>query len=83
MFHNNVLINTNNIFLKFLIFATLLAISAKEKNDEIFTYFSQKTWFEMPCKLETICMKCQIIAMQIVSIGDNLHEMSNHVFWEK
>ena len=20
--------------------------------------------------------------MQIVSIGDNLHEMSNHVFWE-
>ena len=21
--------------------------------------------------------------MQIVSIGDNLHEMSNHVFWEK
>ena len=21
--------------------------------------------------------------MQIVSIGDNLHEMSKHVFWEK
>ena len=31
-------------------------------------------------------MKCQILFshfMQIVSNGDNLHEMSNPVFWEK
>ena len=35
----------------------------------ILSYFLQKTGFD--------------ILMQIVSSGDNLHEMSNHVFQEK
>ena len=44
------------------IFTTLWANSAVEIN--IFSYFSQKTGFNISCKLssvETICMKCQIL----------------------
>ena len=35
----------------------------------IFSYFSQKTGFDISCKLSPL--------------GDNLHELSNSVFWEK
>ena len=51
----------------------------------IFSYFSQKTGFGISCKLSPIFFPENRIwhFMQIVSIGDNLHEMSNPVFWEK
>ena len=39
-----------------------------------FFFFFQKTKFEISCKLSP---------MQIVSIGDNLHEMSNSVSGKK
>ena len=53
-----------------LTFTTLWAKSADDKLMS-FSYFPQKTRFDISCKL------------QIVSTGDNLHEMSKHVFWEK
>ena len=45
-----------------------------------FSYFSQKTGFDISCKLspvETICMKCQVLF-----IGDSWHEISSS-FMEK
>ena len=34
---------------------------SRQQIGDIFSYFSQKTEFEISCKLETICMKCQIL----------------------
>ena len=51
-----------------LTFATLLANAADDKMVIFFLFFSEnKIWH----------------FIQIVSIGDNLHEMSKPVFWEK
>ena len=57
---------------------TMLGKISSKQHIEVFFLFSQKTGFDIPCKLsllETICM-------QIVSIGDNMHGMSNPVLWE-
>ena len=48
----------------------------------IIIFFFQKTGFDRSCKLSpvvTICMKYQILFFP----EDNLHEMSNSVFWVK
>ena len=47
-----------------------------------FSYFFQKTGFDSSCKLSPKENRIWHF-MQIVSLGDNLHEMSNPVFWEK
>ena len=59
-----------------------------------FSYFSWKTGFTILCKLETICMNLQNLfsgkknpktnrIWYFMQIGDNLHEISKPVFWEK
>ena len=67
--------------------STLGKIFSRLHFEIFFSHFSQETGFDISCKLspvETICMKCQILfEMQIIFIGDNLHEISNPVFWEK
>ena len=80
---------------KTLTFTTLLVNLADDKLVMFFLFCPQKTGFDISCKLfplETICMKWQISFsgknriwhfMQIVSTGDNLHEMANLLFWEK
>ena len=51
-----------------LTFTTLWAFSADDKMMLFFLFFPEnRIWH----------------SMQIVSLGDNLHEMSNPVFWEK
>ena len=52
-----------------LTFTTLWAHSADDKLVIFFFYFSQKTGFDISCKLSPMD-------------GDNLHEMSNLVFWK-
>ena len=45
-------------------FTTVLANSADNKLKYFFSYFSQKTGFDISCKLsllETVCMKCQTL----------------------
>ena len=42
---------------------------SKQQTNDIFSYFSQKTGFDISCKLSPN--------------GDNLHEISNPVFWGK
>ena len=49
-------------------FTTLLAFSADDKMMLFFLFFPENRIWHF---------------MQIVSLGDNLHEMSNPVFWEK
>ena len=52
----------------YLTFTTLWAFSADDKMMLFFLFFPEnRIWHYM----------------QIVSLGDNLHEMSNPVFWEK
>ena len=64
-----------------------------------FSYFSQKTGFDISCKLSTmeiVCMKSHIqfsrknkkkiiklLSAESVHKGDNLHEISNPVLEEK
>ena len=41
-----------------------LGIFSRRQTDNTFSYFTQKTGFDISCKLspkETICMKCQIL----------------------
>ena len=77
-------------------FTTLWGNSTDNNLVIFFLFFQKKTGLDISCilsPLETICMKCQIQFLeekntrqhfvQIVFIGDNLHEMSNPVFWEK
>ena len=52
----------------------------KFSEDYALKYFLQKIGFDISCSLsplEAVCMKCQVL------FGDNVHEMSNSVFWEK
>ena len=51
-----------------LTFTTLWAFSADDKMMLFFLFFPENRIWHF---------------MQIVSLGDNLHEMSNPVFWEK
>ena len=51
-----------------LTFTTLWAFSADDKLMIFFLFFPENRIWHF---------------MQIVSLGDNLHEMSNSVFWEK
>ena len=51
-----------------LTFTTLWAFSADDKLMIFFLFFPENWIWHF---------------MQIVSLGDNLHEMSNPVFWEK
>ena len=53
-----------------LTFTTLCANSADDKLVTFFEFF-QKTGFDLSCKMTPF------------SIGDNLHENSKPVFWEK
>ena len=54
--------------LSILTFTTLWAFSADDKMMLFFLFFPENRIWHF---------------MQIVSLGDNLHEMSNPVFWEK
>ena len=56
------------LFQHYLTFTTLWAFSADDKMMLFFLYFPENRIWHF---------------MQIVSLGDNLHEMSNPVFWEK
>ena len=51
-----------------LTFTTLWAFSADDKMMLFFLFFPENRIWHF---------------MQIVSLGDNLHEMSNPIFWEK
>ena len=57
-----------NCLCRILTFTTLWAFSADDKMMLFFLFFPENRIWHF---------------MQIVSLGDNLHEMSNPVFWEK
>ena len=47
-----------------------------------FSYFSQKTGFDISCKLSPFDI-FSYFSQKTGSNGDNLHEMSNPAFWSK
>ena len=55
-------------YTNYLIFTTLWAYSTDDRLMTFFILFSGNRFWHF---------------MQILSIGDNVHEMSNPVFWEK
>ena len=58
-----------------LTFTTLWTNSADNKLTTFFSYFSQKTGFDISCKLSP--------QLNFLHCGDNLHEMPHPVFWKK
>ena len=52
----------------YLTLTTLLANSADDKL-ACFSYFSQKTGFDISCRLSPICMKCQILFSEEKQMG--------------
>ena len=61
-------ITSGAVWIGTLTFTTLWAFSADDKMMLFFLFFPENRIWHF---------------MQIVSLGDNLHEMSNPVFWEK